>query len=129
MLLLDDGQIVLGASPETALYQRPMEFNQRRYGHTWSAECHPGANHRIQHPVRHNNDHARSGLDVNHRPARPPFSVVPPHGTAMKWMPAVVNDHIRPDMGRMAGRLPSAAKTGSSPAPTTADAPPQPATP
>ena len=43
--------------------------------------------------------------------ARRPFAAVAPQALAMQRVPAVVDDDLRPDMGRMTVRLPSRGRT------------------
>lgn len=120
MLLLDDDRIVRGASSGTALDQQAMQIDQRRQRRARRANGHAGAGDRIQHPGRHHNDNAGLRLDVDELAAGAPFAVVPPNPAPMERMPAVVDLDLRLDMGRMTQRLPSAAGTGPSPAPTPA---------
>jgi hypothetical protein len=75
LFLLDDDRIVQGASPETALDQQVMQFDQARHCHARRAEPHPGAGGRIQHPCRHHDDHAGRDLDVNNVTAGPPLGI------------------------------------------------------
>jgi hypothetical protein len=66
LLLLDDGRIVPGASPETALGQQ-LVVSQRRQRNARRAERHPSAGGRIQYPCRHHNDHAGCRLEGKQR--------------------------------------------------------------
>jgi hypothetical protein len=129
MLLQDDDRIVRGASPGTALSQQVMEIDQRGHRHARRADGHSGAGDRIQHPGRHHDDDAGLRLDVNTRAASAAFAVVPPNPTPMERMPAVMDLDLRPDMGRMTPRLPSAARRGSSLVPTAAASAPPPCSP
>jgi hypothetical protein len=82
-----------------------MEVGQRRDGHPRRAEPQPSAGGRIEHPVRHDGDDARSDFDMDDLAVRPPLAVVPPQAAAIQRMPAIVDDHLTPDMGRMTPRL------------------------
>ena len=78
-----------------------MQVGQRRNGHPWRAEPQLRAGGRIEHPAWHDGDDARSNFDVDNLPVRAPLAVVPPQPAAMQGVPAIVNDHLSPDMGRM----------------------------
>ena len=58
--------------------------------------------------------------------ARRPFAAVAPQALAMQRVPAVVDDDLRPDMGRMTVRLPSAGSRGGSPGRIAAASEPRP---
>ena len=116
-LLLDDGRIVQAASSETALDQQPMQIAQRRYRHARHPEIHPGAGGGIQHPCRHDDDHAGRDLDVNEFTAGPPLGILAPNTAPIERVPAVTNFDFLPDMGRMTARLRSGAAIGCSPVP------------
>lgn len=90
-----------GASPETKDGQQVMQVGQRRDGHLWCAERQAGAGGRIKHPARDHGDDPRSDFDVNDLAVRPPLAVVPSQAAAVQRMPAVVDDNLSPDMGRM----------------------------
>jgi hypothetical protein len=117
-LLLDDGRFVQAASSETALDQQLMQVDQRRCRHARHPEPHPGAGGRIQHPCRHNDDHAGRDLDVNDITAGPPLGILAPNAVSVECVPAVTNFDFLPDMGRMTARLRSGGAIGPSPAPT-----------
>jgi hypothetical protein len=118
LLLLDDGRIALGASSETALDQQMMQLDQRRYRHTRRAERHSSAHGRIQHPCRHDDDHAGRHLDVNDLAADAPFNILPAKAAPVECVPPVTNFDLLPDMGRMTARSHSIAKKRCSPART-----------
>jgi hypothetical protein len=120
MVVLDDGRIVPGASSGTTLDQQVMQVDQRRHGHAWCARGHSGTGDRIQHPGRQHYDNARLRLDMNKLAGNALFAVVPPNPTPVERVPAVVNLDLRPDMGRMTPRLPSAENHGCSSAPIAA---------
>jgi hypothetical protein len=101
LLLLDDGGIVREASPETALDQKPMQFSQCRYGNLRRAKRHSGAGGRIEHPCRHDDDHAGRRFDVNNLAAGAPFRILAANAPAIERMPAITNFNFLPDMGRM----------------------------
>jgi len=80
------------------------------------ADLHSGAGNRIQHPGRHNDHHTRRRLDVNSLTRCAMLAVGTTNAVPVERMPAVVNNNILPDMGRMTPRLPSGARTICSPA-------------
>jgi hypothetical protein len=90
-----------GASPETEADQQMMHVGQRRHGYPRCAEVELRAGGGIEHPSSHNSDDAGSNLDVNHLAVRTPLAVMPPQTPAVQRVPAVMNDHLSPDMGRM----------------------------
>jgi hypothetical protein len=112
LLLLDDGRIVQGASPETTLDQQLMQLSQHRYGHPRSAKRHSGAGGRIEHPHGHDDDHAGRHFDVNDLAASAPLRILAANTSPIECVPAVTNLNFLPDMGRMTVRLPWAARTG-----------------
>jgi hypothetical protein len=93
--------ILRGASPETLRGQQMMQIDQRRDRHARGADLHPRASDRVQHPARHHRDDAGRRLDVDNLAASPLLAVVPPQSPTMQRMPAIVDDHLMPDMGRM----------------------------
>jgi hypothetical protein len=125
LLLQDDGRIVLGASPETLPVQQMVKLDQRSLRHARGPELHAGAGHRIQDPRRGHDDDARRRLEVNNRARYTLLAALAPDTTPEERVPAIVDLDLLPDMGRMAGRLPSGASRGCSAAPTgAASAPP-----
>jgi hypothetical protein len=78
-------------------------------------ECHPSAGGGIEHPRRHHDDHAGRHLDVNDLAAGALLDILAPNAAPIERVPAIMNLDLVPDMGRMTGRLRSAAKIISSP--------------
>ncbi len=101
MLLLDDVRTAPGASPGTTLDQQTVQVSERRHRDTRRAELHPDAGDRVEHPRRHDCDHARRHLDVHEATGATILAVLPPDGPPVQRMPAVVDDDLLPDMGRM----------------------------
>jgi hypothetical protein len=121
ILLLPGGaRIVPGASSETALDQQLMQLSQRRHGHPRRAKRHSDAGGRIEHPRGHDDDHAGRRFDVDDLAAGAPLRILAANPSPIERVPAVTNFNFLPDMGRMTARLPSAARHGSSPAPSVA---------
>jgi hypothetical protein len=103
-----------------------MQLNQRRYRHARRADLHPGAGGGIQDPRRGHNDHAGCRLEVNNGPGYALLATLAPDAAAIEGVPAILDLDLLPDMGRMTGRLRSAARIICSPAPMPeAGAPPQ----
>jgi hypothetical protein len=99
MLLPGDVRTAPGASPGTTLDQQTVQISQRR--HARRAELHPGAGDRVEHPRRHDRDHAGRHLDVHEATGGTILAVVPPDAPPVQRMPAVVDHDLLPDMGRM----------------------------
>jgi len=89
------------ASPETEAGQQMMQVGQRRDGNPRRAEPQPHAGCWIEHPTRHDGDDARRDFDMDDLAVLPPLAALPPQVTTMQRVPAIVDDHIRSDMGRM----------------------------
>ncbi len=90
-----------GASPKTEDVQQIMQVDQGSDGYPRCAEPQPCADGRIEHPTRHDGDDTGRYLDVNDLTVRPPLAVLPPQAAAMQRVPAIMDDHLSPDMGRM----------------------------
>ena len=103
MLLLDDVRIALGASSETTLDQQLVQVSECRHRHTRWAKLHPDTSNGVEHPRRHDRDHARRHLDVHEVASETILAVMPSQAPPMQRVPAVVNDNLLPDMGRMTG--------------------------
>jgi hypothetical protein len=76
---------------------------QRRQGRTRRADLHADASRYVEHPCGQDRHDAGQHLDVD-EPAR--LAVVgplDPDATAEQRMPAVMDDSVLPDMGRMDG--------------------------
>jgi hypothetical protein len=101
MLLLDGVRTAPGASPGTTLDQQLVQVSERRHRHTRRAELHPGAGDRVEHPRRDDRDHAGRHLDVHEAAGETILAVVPPDAPPVQRMPAVIDDGLLPDMGRM----------------------------
>jgi hypothetical protein len=101
MLLPGDVRTAPGASPGTTLDQQTVQISQRRHRHARRAELHPGAGDRVEHPRRHDRDHAGRRLDVHEATGEAILAVLLPDAPPVQRMPAVVNDSFLPDMGRM----------------------------
>ena len=105
-----------GASPKSVLRQQLMQITEGAHRRARSTQFHACAGGSVEHPRRHDQDYARSDLDVNHVTCRSLFAVLPSKSTTIERMPAVEDLYLLPDMGRMTPRLRSAESRGSSPA-------------
>ena len=94
-----------GASPKSVLRQQLMQIAEGAHRCAGSAQFHACARGCIEHPRRHDQDYARSDLDVNHVTCRSLFAVLPSKPTTIERMPAVEDLYLLPDMGRMTPRL------------------------
>jgi len=97
-LLHDIGR---GASPETKRGQQMMQVGQRGDCHPRGAHLHRRAGHSVEHPGRHHGDDAGRRLDMDDLAASPLLAVVPPKPPPMQRMPAIMDDDLITDMGRM----------------------------
>ena len=103
MILPNDFGIASGVCGVGGVHQQPLQFNKCCEIHAWRALGHRGANDRIKHPVRDDNNHARRTHDVQ-KSTRRSLRYAPDNDLAAKiGMPAVLNFQLLPDMGRMNG--------------------------
>jgi hypothetical protein len=79
-----------------------------------------GAIDRVELPGRQDRHRAGRQLDMHELTRCPPLTLDATGSASVQRMPTIVDNDILPDMGRMAARLPSAAATGPSAAPTPA---------
>jgi len=93
--------------------QQLVQRTQRRQRDLRRAHFEAGAIDWIKLPGRQDRHHARRQLDVDKLARRAPLDLKPTCSPPVKRMPAIVDDGIRPDMGRMTARLHSDEKTGS----------------
>jgi len=105
---------VAGAAVTVSL-QQLLEVQQRRKGDLGFTQRHTRARCRIQHPLGNGDYDTGEDLYVNNGPARALLAIEPTERAAMQRMPSVVNHDFLPDMGRMFGDWPLAARTGCSP--------------
>jgi hypothetical protein len=80
-----------------------MQLDQRPQVNTRGAQLHPYAGDRIQHPRRYRNDYARGELDVDNIANGTVLPIMPANTAPIERMPAVMDLHFLPDMGRMFG--------------------------
>jgi len=129
MLVLRNGIVAApGVSPETVRDQQAMNLGERMDGDTRLTDFHAGAGDRIQHPRRHDRDDAGRDLNGCEPAIAALLKSVQPQPLAGERMPAIMDNNILADMGRMAGRLPSDGATGHSVARTRAATAPPPST-
>jgi hypothetical protein len=81
-----------------------MQVVQRGQRDPWHAHGHAGAGNRIQHPSRHDHNHARCRLDVDELTGGTLLAVMSADVLSIERMPAIVDNDIRLDMGRMTPR-------------------------
>ena len=78
-----------------------MQFRKGRDRCTRNAKGHASAGGRVKHPGSHDEDNARVDLNVDTLARCALFTVLTPHTTTVKRVPAVMNLNLLPDMGRM----------------------------
>jgi hypothetical protein len=83
-----------------------MQCAQRRQRYLRCADLKPAAIDRIELPRRQNCHDARCQLDVNEIARRAPLGLNATRTLPAQRMPAIVDNDILPDMGRMTSRLP-----------------------
>ena len=120
MSLLRDGVAVRGDQPRFASDQQLMQCAERRQRDLRGTDLEPRAIDYIELPCRQNRHDARRQLHVHELTRSAPLDLNATRALPIKRMPAIVDDDILPDMGRMSARLRSGAKIISSPAPTVA---------
>lgn len=81
-----------------------MERGKRGQGGSRASQLHAGTFHRIEHPGSHLYEQSWPQLDDGERDAGMILNGFYANPSSGKSMPAVVDDTIRPDMGRMTGR-------------------------
>ncbi len=103
-LLLSGGDVTGRASPQTAPLQKGIEIRNRSQRHARGADCHVRACRRVEHPGRNHRDDARQDLHMDELPGLAPVHSLDSNTTTEKRVPAIMNDSILHDMGRMNGR-------------------------
>ncbi len=91
-----------------------MQCAERRQRDLRCTDLKTGAVDRVELPRRQNRHRARCQFHVHQLTRRAPLALNTTHPLSVQWMPAILDHHIPPDMGRMTARLPSAARTGPS---------------
>lgn len=76
---------------------------QRRQGHARRADRHTDAGRRVEHPCGYHRHDAGQHLDVDEPACLAVVYPLDPDATAEQRMPAIVDDSVWPDMGRMNG--------------------------
>ena len=79
---------------------------QRRQRDLRRADLDAGAIDRVELPRRQDRHDARRQLDVHELTRRTPLALNATRAPPVQRMPAIVDDDILPDMGRMTARLP-----------------------
>ena len=81
-----------------------MQVVQRGQRDPRRAHGHAGAGNRIQHPSRHDHNHARCRLDVDELTSGTLLAVMSADVLSIERMPTIVDNDVRLDMGRMTPR-------------------------
>lgn len=107
-MLLGEVGFAGAASTHSTSPREIIEIRQRRQGRPRRSDSHADAGRSVEHPRRHHRDDARCHLDVDELPGLAPGLAIvdplDPDAAAEKRMPAVVDQSILPDIGRMDGR-------------------------
>ncbi|QRM32348.1 hypothetical protein [Microvirga sp. VF16] len=111
MFLLDD-RVVRRSSPISPLLQKAVEIGERVHRHLAEARLHLGAGDRIEHPGRHHQHDARLYFNLHEASGDTVLRAAEENTPPIQRMPATMDDHFLPDMGRMTRRLRSGAGTG-----------------
>jgi hypothetical protein len=90
-LLLNDSEIVRGASSQTALNQPMMQFSQSGDRDSRLTKLHAYASYWIQHPCRDHRDHARAIVHVDNAPGAALFAISIANFPPVKRVPTIVN--------------------------------------
>ena len=68
---------------------------------TGCTDLHPGTRRRVKHPGPHDDDDPRRRLEVGDLPVSSPLPILHAHPAPKQRVPWIVDDCLRPDMGRM----------------------------
>lgn len=79
-----------------------MKFGESGGGRMRCAQTHACAGSCVKHPRSHDDDDARTYLNVDNLACRSLLAVLTPDTTAVQRMPAVKDFDLLADMGRMA---------------------------
>ena len=83
--------------------QKVVEILQRRQGYARRADLHADAGRCVEHPCGHHRHDAGQHLDVDEPARLTVVGALDPDATAEQRMPAIMDDSVLPDMGRMDG--------------------------
>ncbi|WGF90835.1 hypothetical protein [Marinivivus vitaminiproducens] len=86
------------------MLQKIIEIRQSRDGCPWRADLHADAGQSIDHPLGQDREQARQRLHVEEPAALAVIDPFDPDAPTEKRMPAVMDNSMVPDMGRMNGR-------------------------
>ena len=109
-LLLDDVGIVRRACPQTAFNEQVLQVDQPRNRSARCADLHGRADDRVQHPRCYDRDYAGRHLNVDDAPRGALLDAALLDWPPVQRMPTVMNLDFLPDMGRMTGQSPWAAR-------------------
>jgi hypothetical protein len=102
-LLLSSDTVAGAASTQTASPQKVIEISKRRDGCARHPDLHGGTSRGIEHPFGHNRENARQHLNVHEPAGLAAINPLDPDAPPKQRMPAVMDNRILPDMGRMDG--------------------------
>jgi len=104
--LQNDAIVVGEASPESSRHQQSVELTERLQGDSRRPDRHRRASDRIEHPRRDDNRRAWFSFHKDNLRSGAPLHVEATYRSAVKRMPAIVDHHFLPDMGRITARWP-----------------------
>jgi hypothetical protein len=105
VILLRDGVAVRGEKPRFAGRQQLVQVAQRRQRDLRETDLDGSAIDRIELPGRNHRNDAGLELKMSNLPRSAPLTQNTTRAPAAERMPAILNDGILPDMGRMTARL------------------------
>ena len=88
------------------LAQESIEFDERVNRRAAGADLHARARDLIEHPRRDHRNHAGLRFDLHKSTGETLLAATEANALAVKGMPAIMDNDILPDMGRMTARLP-----------------------
>jgi hypothetical protein len=80
-----------------------MHISERCERGAWFPHLHSGAGHRIEHPAGYDQNLARRGFYESDLAVGSRLKPAQSNTASIKWVPAIKNFNILPDMGRMDG--------------------------
>jgi len=101
MGLLAGGMNTCAASPKPKLRKQLVHLAKRLHRRPRSTQIHAGASRGVEHPRRHDDDHARREFDMNHLTGGSLLAVLTPYASSVQWVPAVEDLNILRDMRTM----------------------------
>jgi hypothetical protein len=102
-ILRNDCEFAPGVCEVSRLYQQPFQLDECCEIDAWRADCHAGANCRIEHPTGDGHHDAEGTLHLKKLACRPLLYETHQNLPAKIGMASVMDFQLLPDMGRMNG--------------------------